>query len=138
MLKAMKSNEPGSHGEKRTSRGMRHWSTALSLIAALLASVRAGGPENATLTRELRNYSTIHSIGIEWEIAEDANHNATCSVQYRARGATDWKPAMPLFRIDWHGWYGDLKADRAYNMLAGSIMFLDPGTAWKPSRYRSQ
>ena len=38
---------------------------------------------------------------------------------------------MPLFRIDWHGWYGDLKTDRAYNMLAGSIMFLDPGTAYE-------
>ncbi len=97
----------------------------------LFGQDRAGGAGDASAPGELRTYSTLHSVGVEWDITGDANHNATCAVQFRAKGTGDWKPALPLFRIAWHGWYGDLKADRAYNMLAGSIMFLDPGTTYE-------
>ncbi len=70
---------------------------------------------------ELRSYATIHSIGIEWDITGDENHNAECSVQYRALGTTDWQPALPLFRVDFNG----------ENMLAGSIFFLDAATSYE-------
>ena len=43
-----------------------------------------------------------------------------------------------MFRIDYHGWYGDTKADRAYNMLAGSILFLEPGTAYFAEPFSSR
>ena len=70
---------------------------------------------------ELRSYATIHSIGIEWDITGDENHNAACQVQYRIQGTSTWKQALPLFRVDFNG----------SNMLAGSIFFLDPGTSYQ-------
>src|SRR5665647_679511 len=77
---------------------------------------------NGTAPGAVRNYSTIHSIGIEWDIEGDANHNAACAVEYRQEGRTEWSKAMPLLRIDYRGWYSGTKADRHYNMLAGSIL----------------
>jgi hypothetical protein len=87
--------------------------------------------DNATFVGEFREYSTIHSIGFEWDIVGDANHNATCQVHYRRKGTAQWKDALPLFRVDYNGWYFEKKADRAYNMFAGSLMFLEPGTDYE-------
>lgn len=103
----------------------------LALLGVSLLTTPARASEDATTVGTLRQYSTIHSIGLEWDITGDANHNATCQVHYRARGAADWKEALPLFRVDFNGWYADKKADRAYNMLAGSVMFLEPGTGYE-------
>ena len=94
----------------------------LSLLAALA--------QDATTPGELRTYSTIHSIGIEWDIAGDADHDASCQVSFRAKGAEAWRHALPLFRVESYGWYADRKADRRYTMVAGSILFLEPGTAY--------
>src|SRR5439155_662547 len=71
-------------------------------------------PTNATTPGALRSYATIQSIGVEWDIAGDPNHNATVEVQYRIQGASTWKSALPLVRVDYNG----------ANMLAGSILFL--------------
>ena len=87
--------------------------------------------ENATTPGTLRQYSTIHSLGIEWDLTGDANHNATCLVHYRIKGSEPWKEALSLFRVDYNGWYAEKKADRAYNMFAGSVMFLEPGSAYE-------
>lgn len=70
---------------------------------------------------ELRSYATLHSIGLEWDISDDANHNGSCLVSYRESGDTGWKSAMPLYRVDFNG------AD----MLAGSILFLEPATQYE-------
>jgi len=113
-----------------------HWAVFL-LAATWAGSVASGQPaaEPAGAARcapgELRSYSTIHSIGIEWDVAGDSNHDAACRVQYRVRGAEAWKQALPLLRVDFFGWYADTKADRAYNMLAGSVMFLEPDTSYE-------
>ncbi|MBK8503697.1 MAG: right-handed parallel beta-helix repeat-containing protein [Saprospiraceae bacterium] len=66
----------------------------------------------------VESYSTIHSIGIEWPLTGDDNHNAVCAVQFRKAGTVSYQGAMPLYRVIFQG----------YNMLAGSIFFLDPGT----------
>jgi hypothetical protein len=79
----------------------------------------------------IRTHATPTSIGIEWDLAGDADHDATCAVQVRPKGAADWKIVLPLFRVDYFGWYGDTKADRAYNMVAGSLLFLKPGTLYE-------
>ncbi len=84
------------------------------------SSVQAPGSLDAT-PGELRSYATIHSIGIEWDIAGDDDHDAACQVQYRVQGTSGWKQALPLFRVDFNG----------SNMLAGSIFFLDPGTSYQ-------
>jgi len=79
----------------------------------------------------IRTYSTIYSIGIEWDITGDANHNATCAIQYRKQGDGALRDFVGLFRVDFRGWYDADSADRTYNMLAGSVMFLDPATTYE-------
>ncbi len=69
----------------------------------------------------LRTYATLYSIGIEWDVADDVNHNATCQVKYRRTGTTPWSTGLPLYRVDFKG----------YDMLAGSIFFLAPGTTYE-------
>jgi hypothetical protein len=88
-------------------------------------------PADATAPGELRTHATQHSVAIEWDLSGDSNHNAACKVQFRVTGTDTWKPALPLFRVDFHGWYNHTKADRAYNMFAGSVLFLRPGTAYE-------
>ena len=56
------------------------------------------GYDNATI-RFIE--STFHSIGIEWDIQGDANHDAWATIHYRKKGETQWNLAMDLFRIDY-------------------------------------
>jgi hypothetical protein len=116
---------------KRARRGLAVILGVLWLGSFAIA--RCKGPAGAAgcVPGELRSHATIQSIGIEWDIEGDANHNAVCPVQYRAQGSVAWKQALPLLRVDYFGWYADTKADRAYNMLAGSILFLAPGTTYE-------
>jgi hypothetical protein len=69
----------------------------------------------------VQSYSTIYSLGVEWDLTGDANHNAAATLQYRMEGASAWKQAMPLVRVDYGG----------RNMLAGSILFLTPNTTYE-------
>jgi hypothetical protein len=104
--------------------------------AARDAAEEAARPAvNAMTPGELRFAPTIHSVGIEWDILNDANHNAACSMRYRVKGAQEWRDTIGLLRIDYRGWYGrepgklpDLQACRPFNMFAGSLMFLEPAT----------
>lgn len=79
----------------------------------------------------IRTSSTIHSIGLEWDITGDDNHNATCNLKFRKKTALEWRPSIPLFRVDFHGYYNENRADRGYNMFAGSVMFLEPGSEYE-------
>lgn len=72
----------------------------------------------------LRTDSTIHSISIEQDIDGDNDHDAVCTVQYRATGSIKWKNALPLMRVNF-------SEAVTKNMMAGSIMFLDPGTEYE-------
>ena len=68
-----------------------------------------------------RSYSTIYSIGIEWDILGDADHDAAATVEFRPSATTTWRPALPLVRVDVNG----------ANMLAGSVLFLSPNTTYE-------
>ena len=45
---------------------------------------------NGTTSGAIRTYSTISSIGVERDLAGDADHDATATVEYRAVGITEW------------------------------------------------
>ncbi|NOQ46308.1 MAG: hypothetical protein GQ559_06505 [Desulfobulbaceae bacterium] len=93
------------------------------LVFLLLLVVSFLSPANclfAVDTGELRSYSNIHSIGIEWELSGDTDHNSACRVKYRKKTTAQWKQALNLFRIDFN----------SADMLAGSILHLDPGTTY--------
>ncbi|MCF6264201.1 MAG: right-handed parallel beta-helix repeat-containing protein [Xanthomonadales bacterium] len=74
-----------------------------------------------TIPGSLTAYSTIRSIGFEWNISGDTENNAQALVQYRVNGSTPWLDAQPLFRVNF----------QAYDMLSGSILFLDAGTEYE-------
>jgi len=88
----------------------------LFIISILLFSAADVSAASDTIPGTLRSYATIHSIGIEWDITGDDDHDATCQVQYRKQGTGTWKQAMLLFRVDFNG----------FNGFAGSILFLEP------------
>ena len=94
----------------------------LALLVALQDAVTPG---------EMRLHATPTSIGIEWDLTGDSDHDASCPVEIRPKGSAEWKKLLPLFRVDYFGWYAETKADRAYNMVAGSLLFLKPGTTYE-------
>lgn len=79
--------------------------------------------QTATTPDTPQAIATIYSIGVEWPIAGDTNHNASAAVSYRVQGATTWNAALPLVRVDYNG----------VNALAGSVMFLTPATTYELS-----
>jgi hypothetical protein len=84
---------------------------------------------------------TLVSLGFEWRITGDDNANAKVDVSYRKKGETAWRPALPLVRS-----HGEQVGQTAPpnpnmhpdpidyvnpNMFAGSILNLDPDTAYE-------
>ena len=68
----------------------------------------------------LRTYSTIYSIGLEWDLTGDTDHDAGARIEYRPTGTAVWRDALPPLRIDYNG----------ANMLAGSLLFLTPASTY--------
>lgn len=118
----------------RQPRHLLRWLRRCMFLVFVATSAAAFSAEDRVDPVELRTYSTVYSIGLEWDIEGDANHNARCFVKYRVVGTDEWKPALPLLRVDYRGWWlNNLQADRHYNMLAGSILFLAPATDYELS-----
>jgi hypothetical protein len=70
---------------------------------------------------------TLRSLGVTWVVKGDDNGNAKVDVEYRKAGAAAWKKGAPLFRVEKEfrkdvpdGW-----------MFAGSLVLLEPGTAYE-------
>lgn len=96
--------------------GVRALLVALIVPCALQVWASPSTPGDLTIL------TTRHSIGIEWDIGGDTNHDATCTVEYRIAGSgSAWQQSMGLIRVDYSG----------ENKLAGSIMFLDPGVSYE-------
>src|ERR1017187_5969400 len=76
---------------------------------------------------------TLINLGFEWLIEGDDNRNASVEVSYRRSGDVAWKQGLPLLR---------LQGERIFqtegvfdvispNMFAGSILDLEPDTAYE-------
>jgi hypothetical protein len=75
---------------------------------------------------------TLINLGFEWFIQGDANRNAAVDVAFRKRGTSDWRPALPLLRLNGERIYAESRIDLiAPNMFAGSVLDLEPGTAYE-------
>ncbi len=75
---------------------------------------------------------TLICLGFEWNIDGDDNRNASVRVQYRKKGTTSWKEALPLLRLQNEEAGGSLTRDYvAPNMFAGSILDLEPDTEYE-------
>jgi len=102
-------------------------------VAKKVAQRQGTRPEKADMKMGALRYApTIHSIGFEWDIDGDTNHNGAYEVSYRTAGEDAFREATG-FRIDYRGWYDAWRrqAFRHFNMFAGSIMFLKPGTQYE-------
>ena len=77
-------------------------------------------------------HPTLINLGFEWHIDGDANRNASVDVSFRKQGETAWRKALPLVRL-----HGEQTYQRNVfnlvtpNMFAGSILDLEPGTAYE-------
>ncbi|MEO8100558.1 MAG: hypothetical protein ABI811_22865, partial [Acidobacteriota bacterium] len=75
---------------------------------------------------------TLINLGFEWFIQGDDNRNAAVTVSYRKKGETAWKDALPLLRLKGERVYMASQVDViAPNMFAGSILDLEPDTAYE-------
>ncbi len=75
---------------------------------------------------------TIHNLGFRWYVEGDTNGNATVEVAYRRSGDVAWREALPTLRIN-HEVAARYRGRhcRTANLFAGSILFLDPETAYE-------
>ncbi|MGE0757112.1 MAG: hypothetical protein AB7F89_03605 [Pirellulaceae bacterium] len=74
---------------------------------------------------------TLENIGIRWLVEGDFNRNATVQVAYRRQGSESWLPALPLLRVFHEIVNQDFVPYRVGNLFAGSVLFLQPGTAYE-------
>jgi hypothetical protein len=75
---------------------------------------------------------TLICLGFEWNIEGDDNRNAAVAVQYRKKGTTTWKDALPLLRLQNEEAGGSFIRDFVGpNMFAGSILDLEPDTEYE-------
>jgi hypothetical protein len=91
------------------------------LLAGLFHGVPFCALASPITLGQLDTASTTQSIGIEWTVSGDTDHDAICTVEFRVLGDVTWRSAMPLVRVD----------SANGNTLAGSILFLDPDTAYE-------
>ncbi|SEJ76962.1 protein of unknown function [Cyclobacterium xiamenense] len=103
----------------------------LIFLAVLVSSSPLHAQDRTTTGKFIIEPSTLICLGFEWYISGDANRNASVAVQYREKGANEWKNTLPLLRI------GNEKAGTpewqysTENMFAGSILDLAPNTAYE-------
>ena len=114
-------------------RRLFHGLVALAVVPALLCSIgapaaRAATTANTTTPGVLSVGTTFLCAGFEWAITGDDNDNCAVTLQYRRAGTTDWLSAQPLLRVE-HGLW--THGEDSSNLLAGSLFFLEPGTAYE-------
>ena len=103
--------------------------------AAFMSShTAAAGPEgNSIKMGELVvDPPTLINLGFEWFIQGDDNRTAAVEVSYRKQGDGQWKSALPLLRLQGERITQGQQIDViSPNMFAGSILDLEPGTAYE-------
>jgi hypothetical protein len=79
------------------------------------------------------DHPTLINLGFEWLIQGDDNRNAQVEVSYRKQGETQWKQGLPLLRLQGERIYQNQGVFDVIspNMFAGSILDLEPDTAYE-------
>jgi hypothetical protein len=89
-------------------------------------------PEMVTPGELVIEPATLINLGFEWFIQGDTNRNAVVQVSYRKAGTSEWKPALPMLRLQGERIYAESRVDViAPNMFAGSILDLEPDTPYE-------
>jgi hypothetical protein len=95
--------------------------------------VVAQSRDNRTTTGEfIVDPPTLINLGFEWFIQGDDNRNASVAVAYRRQGSAQWASGLPLLRLQGERISANDRMDViSPNMFAGSILDLEPNTAYE-------
>src|SRR5690242_6522017 len=69
---------------------------------------------------------TVVALSVQLFVSGDDNLNGAVAVRFRQTGSTDWRDAMPLFRVHPESVVGRTVPEQ----FAGSIFDLSPGTTY--------
>ena len=108
--------------------------SSLALVLSLAGAAHAQQSEALTVSpgELIIDPPTLINLGFEWLIEGDANRNASVAVSYRRAGDAEWRTGMPLLRFQHERVeQADAFALELPNMFAGSILDLEPGTAYE-------
>lgn len=105
---------------------MRRWCALtfmLPLVAQAADSLRAGDV--------VVEPPTLIAAGFEWSIDGDDNRNATVSVAYRKKNASEWREGLPPLRLQREAIKTPPFDVVTPNMFAGSVFDLEPDTDYQ-------
>ena len=117
------------------ARPLVRWFAFALVLAAATPGARVGAaPDDLRVTpgEFVVEHPTLINLGFEWHIDGDANRNARVEVSFRKQGETAWRTGMPLLRL--HGeqvYWRNIFNLVVPNMFAGSILDLEPDTAYE-------
>ncbi len=127
MRRVTRRHPGGSRATRRSARAS-DLGFALGAVLGLAAAAGPARAANATTAGELQAYATYVSAGFEWRITGDDNNNCAVTLEFRRAGLSAWHAAQPLLRVE-HGLW--THGEDPGNLLAGSLFFLQPGTAYE-------
>jgi hypothetical protein len=110
---------------------------ALAAVALGLSAAPAQAQNRTTAGQFTVEHPTLENLGFEWAISGDANRNASVTVEFRRKGESAWRKALPLARIGGERVFRDVE-HLDYTVpdgFAGSILNLQPGTEYE-ARFR--
>src|SRR5258705_12184451 len=112
------------------------WAAGLGLTALLSFGAFAPAAEKEIKVRSgefVIDPPTLINLGFEWVIQRDDNRNAKVEVSYRKQGEAQWKQGLPLMRLQGERIYQNQGVFDVIspNMFAGSILDLEPDTAYE-------
>ena len=113
---------------------------AILACAGGVQSARAGN-ESSPIGDPVLDPPTLRCLGVYWLIRGDDNQNARIEFDYRKAGRDPWRQGPPLFRIerraepqldeDGKPKKRQVERRRIGWEFAGSLLMLDPGTAYE-------
>src|ERR1700726_2283526 len=109
-------------------------SSMICMVALFLLGLGAAETGNKVKPGEfIIDHPTLINLGFEWLIQGDENRNAQVEVSYRKQGETEWKQGLPLLRLQGERIYQNQGVFDVVspNMFAGSILDLEPDTAYE-------
>ena len=101
------------------------------VLGVLLFTLSLQAANKVTAGEFIAERPTLLSLGFEWHVDGDDNHNAAVSVFYRKKGEQPWKEGLPLLRLDHERINENALQYIVPNMFAGSIFDLEPGTDYE-------
>lgn len=104
----------------------------LTLLLGSIGSAQQAPADKVTPGEFTIEPPTLINLGFEWRIDGDANRSAKVEVSYRRVGDAPWKTGLPLLRLQGEKvTQPNVFALVSPNMFAGSILDLEPNTAYE-------